>query len=220
MPQWLKDTRASSFDDGNRKIGIKMKTFLHVGCGPDTKDSLKGFQSDDWKEIRFDINKNWNPDIIGTLTDMSKVETQSVDAIYSSHNIEHLFPHEVPTALREFHRVLKPTGFVVITCPDLISVCEAVVRDRLLEPLFQSENGPITPLDILYGHRGFIAQGNVFMAHKCGFTYSVLNSCFYEAGFIKTFGGARSAAFDLWMVAFKSEVTDEEATVQASIFLP
>lgn len=197
-----------------------MKIFLHVGCGPQTKNGLKGFQSDDWKEIRFDIDKNVNPDIIGTLTDMSKVETQSVDAIYSSHNIEHLFPHEVPKALSEFHRVLKPTGFVVITCPDLISVCEAVVKDRLLEPLYQSPTGPISPLDILYGHRGFIAQGNVFMAHKCGFTYSVLNSCFYEAGFIKTFGGTRSADFDLWLVAFKADVTDEEATNQASIFLP
>lgn len=197
-----------------------MKTFLHVGCGPQTKNGLKGFQSDDWKEIRFDIDKNVNPDIIGTLTDMSKVETASVDAIYSSHNIEHLFAHEVPTALREFHRVLKPTGFVVITCPDLISVCEAVVKDKLLEPLYQSPAGPISPLDILYGHRGFIAQGNVFMAHKCGFTYSVLNSCFYEAGFIKTFGGTRPAAFDLWLVAFKSDVTDEDATKQATIFLP
>jgi len=197
-----------------------MKTFLHVGCGPQTKNSLKGFQSDDWKEIRFDIDKNVNPDIIGTLTDMSKVETASVDAIFSSHNIEHLFPHEVPTALSEFHRVLKPTGFVVITCPDLISVCEAVVKDKLLEPLYQSPAGPISPLDILYGHRGFIAQGNVFMAHKCGFTYSVLSGCFYEAGFIKTFGGARPAAFDLWLVAFKSDLTDEDAIKQATVFIP
>jgi len=197
-----------------------MKTFLHVGCGNQLKKSLKGFQSDDWKEIRFDIDKNVNPDIIGTLTDMSKVETTSVDAIYSSHNIEHLFPHEVPTALSEFHRVLKPMGFVVITCPDLISVCEVVVKDKLLEPLYQSRAGPISPLDILYGHRGFIAQGNMFMAHKCGFTYSVLSSCFYKAGFKKTFGGARPAAFELWLVAFKSNVTDEEARKQATIFLP
>ena len=121
-----------------------------------------------------------SPDTIGTLTDMSKVENQSVDAVYSSHNIEHLFPHAVPIALTEFYRILKPTGFVVITCPDLISVCQAVVKDRLLEPLYQSPAGPISPIDILYGHRGFIAQGNIFMAHKCGFTYSVLCNSFYQ----------------------------------------
>lgn len=199
---------------------FKMKTFLHVGCGPQTKDNLKGFQSEDWAEIRFDIDEKVNPDIIGTLTDMTKVDNQSVDAIYSSHNIEHLFPHEVPGALSEFYRTLRSTGFVVITCPDLISVCEAVVKDRLIDPLYQSAAGPIAPIDILYGHRGFLAQGNFYMAHKCGFTYSVLRNLFYNAGFVKTFGGARSNNFDIWMIAFKSDVTDEECFKQASLFLP
>lgn len=197
-----------------------MKILLHVGCGLESKKDLKGFQSDDWKEIRLDIDKNVNPDIIGNLTDLSMVETASVDAIYSSHNIEHLFPHEVSTTLSWFHRVLKPTGFVVINCPDLISVCEAVVKDKLLEPLYQSSIGPISPLDILYGHRDSIAQGNMFMAHKSGFTYSALRSFIHEAGFIKTVGGARQATLDLWLVAFKSDVTDEYATKQATIFLP
>lgn len=197
-----------------------MKTFLHVGCGPQTKKNLKGFESEEWQEIRFDINKDVNPDILGTLTDMSKVDSHSVDAIYSSHNIEHLFPHEVPKALSEFNRVLKPNGFVVITCPDLISVCQAVVNDELLTPLYQSPAGPISPIDILYGHRGFIASGNIYMAHKCGFTYSVLCKVFYEAGFIKTFGGPRAEAYDLWLIAFKSQVTDQECISHASIFLP
>lgn len=197
-----------------------MKKFLHVGCGPQTKKNLKGFQSEEWAEIRFDINEDVSPDIVGTLTDMSKVESQSVDAIYSSHNIEHLFPHEVPRALGEFFRVLKPTGFVVITCPDLISVCEAVAKDRLIEPLYQSSIGPIAPIDILYGHRGYIAQGNIFMAHKCGFTYSVLCKVFYDAGFIKTFGGPRPEAYDLWLIAFKSDLSDEECINNATTFLP
>jgi SAM-dependent methyltransferase len=197
-----------------------MKTFLHVGCGRQKKKDLKGFKSDDWKEIRFDINSNVNPDIIGTLTDMSKVENQSVDAIFSSHNIEHLFPHEVPTALKEFYRVLKPSGFVVITCPDLISVCQVIAEGKLLEPLYQSPAGPISPIDILYGHRGFISQGNKYMAHKCGFTYSVLCNVFYDAGFIKTLGRTRSEVFDIWLIVFKSGLKDEEAKKQASIFLP
>ena len=84
-----------------------MKTFLHVGCGPVKKSQIPGFKEDDWAEIRFDIDKNVNPDIEGTLTDMSQVETGSVDAIYSSHNIEHVYPHEVPIVLNEFYRVLK-----------------------------------------------------------------------------------------------------------------
>lgn len=197
-----------------------MKKFLHVGCGPQDKSGLKGFSSTEWQEIKFDIDPHVKPDIVGTLTDMSEVGSSSVDAIYSSHNIEHLFPHEVPIALREFHRVLKPDGMVVITCPDLVSVCQAVVADKLLEPLYQSPAGPISPIDILYGHRGFIAQGNHYMAHKCGFTQSVLQSCFFEAGFKKGYGGSRPQAFDLWLIAFKDERSDQEIAQIAREFLP
>jgi hypothetical protein len=83
-----------------------MKTFLHVGCGNNTKQQAgRGFQGDEWREIRFDINPEVKPDIIGTMTDMSAVESSSVDALFSSHNIEHLYPHEVPLALAEFKRV-------------------------------------------------------------------------------------------------------------------
>ena len=35
------------------------------------------------------------PDVVVTMTDMSAVATGSIDAILSSHNIEHLYPHEV-----------------------------------------------------------------------------------------------------------------------------
>ena len=197
-----------------------MKTFLHVGCGPQNQSSCLGFNYDNWKEIRFDIDKNVKPDIEGTLTDMKLVETGSVDAVYSSHNIEHIYPYQVLIALREFYRVLKEDGMVVITCPDLQSVCEAVVQDKLLEPLYESDIGPISPIDILYGHRGFIAQGNEYMAHKGGFTYSVLDRAFYEAGFKIRYGGRRPAAWDLFIVAFKQEKSDEEIKKIALQFLP
>ena len=109
-----------------------MKSFLHVGCGPKHKDqTTKGFNTDEWQEIRFDIDESVNPDLVGTMTDMSSVASESVDAVFSSHNIEHLYPHDVPVALGEFLRVLKPDGFVVITCPDLQTVCALVAEDKL-----------------------------------------------------------------------------------------
>ena len=152
-----------------------MNSFLHVGCGPQNQSSIKGFDKADWREVRFDIDPNVQPDIQGTLTDMGQVPSESMQAIFSSHNIEHIYPHEVNVALKEFLRVLTPDGFVVLTCPDLQSVCEAVANNKLLEPLYVSPAGPISPIAILYGHRGFIAQGNHFMAHRCGFTSSSLN---------------------------------------------
>lgn len=85
-----------------------------------------GFQSAQWRELRFDIDPAVAPDILGIMTDMSALGDASVDAIFSSHNIEHLYPHEVPVALKEFIRVLKPDGFAVMTCPDLLSTAEMI----------------------------------------------------------------------------------------------
>ena len=199
-----------------------MKTFLHVGCGFQNKSDLKGFDNDNWKEIRFDIDKNVNPDIEGTLTDMSLVETGSVDAVYSAHNIDHIYPHEVRIALKEFYRVLKDDGIVVITCPDLQSICEAVVNDKLLEPLYESEEGhPISPIDILYGWRMSIAQGNEYMAHKGGFTYTALNASFFEAGFKARYGGRMPInGGELFLVAFKQKKSEEEIKKIANPFFP
>ena len=197
-----------------------MKTFLHVGCGPLNKSHLRGFNNDNWKEIRFDIDKNVEPDIVGTLIDMKLVETESVDALYSAHNIEHIYPHQVPIALREIYRVLKEDGMVSITCPDLQSVCEAVVQDKLLEPLYNSPRGPISPIDILYGWRERIEEGNKYMAHKGGFTYSVLDKALYEAGFKARCGARRPEHWDLFIVAFKQDKSDEEIKKIALQFLP
>lgn len=191
-----------------------------MGCGSQTKSKLKGFDSDDWEEIRFDIDQNANPDICGSLTDMSLVESSSVDAIASHHNIEHIFAHEVVTALKEFNRVLDEDGIVVLSCPDLESVCKAVANNKLMEPLYESSVGPISPIDILYGHRASIASGNVFMAHKCGFTYQSLVGAFNQAGFESICGGSRPHNFDLWLVASKKTRSVEQLQILASEFLP
>jgi ubiquinone/menaquinone biosynthesis C-methylase UbiE len=196
-----------------------MKTFLHVGCGPQYKSGIKGFDNDNWKEIRFDIDEKVNPDIVGTLLDMSEVETGSVDAIYSSHNIEHVYPHEVPIVLREFHRVLNDDGMVVLRCPDLQIVCESIVDDKLLQPLYESPSGPIAPIDILFGYRPSIAKGNEYMAHKGGFTYSVLNDAFLEAGFKMNHGGRNLGLLELFIISFKQEKPEKEINIIAEPFL-
>ena len=202
-----------------------MKTFLHVGCGPKPKSTCLGFNNDNWREIRFDIDKDVNPDLVGTLTDMNSVETGTFDAIYSSHNIEHIYSHEVPIALREFYRVLKEDGIVVITCPDLQSLGEALTQDKLFETLFEAitvpegHKVPITAFDVLFGYQEKV-EGNEYMAHKGGFTYSTLDRAFYEAGFKVRVGGRRPEACDLYLVAFKQKKSEEEVKKIAIPFLP
>ena len=185
--------------------------FLHVGCGQKTKTSTtRAFNSSAWEEIRFDIDENVNPDIIGTMTDMSKLESRSVDAIYSSHNIEHLYPHEVFTALQEFYRILRDDGFVMLTCPDLQSVCKLVAEDKLLEPAYNSPAGPIAPIDMLYGFRPSMAAGNFYMAHKSGFTKKTLIKTFEQLGFKSIAGARREAYFDLFCLASKNKLPEDK----------
>ena len=187
------------------------KSFLHVGCGPKHKDqTTKGFNSDAWEEVRFDIDESVKPDLVGTMTDMSSVADASMDALFSSHNIEHLYPHEVPVALKEFLRVLKPDGFVVITCPDLQSVCQLVAENKLTDAAYVSAAGPIAPLDILYGHRPPMARGNLYMAHRCGFTKKTLMADLQAAGFGSVIAINRPEHFDLWALATKQTLSQEE----------
>jgi len=125
----------------------------------------------------------------------------------------------VPVALREFHRVLKPEGFVVLGCPDLQSVAEQVATGKLMEPAYQSGSGPIAAIDMLYGHRPSMAAGNLFMAHRYGFTAASLSQHLGAAGFIRVLA-ARSATYDLWAIATKREVRDEELYHLGNLFLP
>jgi len=200
-----------------------MPSLLHIGCGPKRKaQTTRGFNTDAWSEIRLDIDPSVSPDVTGTMTDMSAVPSGSVDAIFSSHNIEHLYPHEVPVALTEFLRVLSDDGFAVITCPDLRSVCALIAEDKLTEPAYTSPAGPIAPLDILYGFRLPMARGNLYMAHRCGFTQKVLDGTLRAAGFqmVATMPRGFHPFFDLWALASKSPRSEEEMRSLAQAHFP
>lgn len=196
-----------------------MPTFLHIGCGQKNIWSTP-FAGSDWTELRLDIDPSVDPDVIGTMTKMDAISSGSMDALFSSHNIEHLFPYEVEIALAEFRRVLKDDGFAIITCPDLKSVCSFVANDQLIEPLYTSPSGPISPIDILYGHRPALQKGNYYMAHRCGFTEKVLVATLRQAGFMQVASFARANAFDLWALATCSEWSQKQLLETAEKYMP
>ncbi|TPG04544.1 class I SAM-dependent methyltransferase [Sphingomonas oligophenolica] len=184
---------------------VSQKRVLHVGCGHLTIAQMTpGFRDGTWEEVRFDLDPNVSPDIIGTITDMGAVADASVDAIYSSHNIEHVETFQVVQTLKEFHRVLNNDGFAAITCPDIESIASVIVEGRLDEPLYVSTAGPISPLDVIYGFGADIARGRHYMAHRTAFTRVTLQNRIQEAGFASVIIARRPSQFDLWAVATKS----------------
>jgi SAM-dependent methyltransferase len=165
-------------DDGHRLV-------LHVGCGPPVEDNLhERFRTPEWRELRLDIDPLVRPDIVGSMVDMGDVvPSASVDAVWSSHNIEHVFAHEVPRVFGEFLRVLRPGGFALVTTPDLQRAAERIASGRLEEPLYESDAGSITPLDMVYGHGREISRGFHFMAHRTGYTARTLEQKLRDTGF-------------------------------------
>src|SRR5262252_6440154 len=121
-----------------------MKQILHAGCGGEPMPPWL-----DGAEVRLEIDAAVKPDIVASMTDMGAIG--SYDAIYCSHALEHLYPHEIPLALGEFLRVLKPGGAAIIIVPDLE---DAEPTD---EVLYVSPGGPIAGFDLFYGHRASVA---------------------------------------------------------------
>ena len=182
------------------------KIMLHVGCGPRGSAPLpKEFTTPQWHEVRLDIDPDVDPDIVGTITDMTAVPQRTADAVWSSHNLEHVFAHEVPQALREFYRVLKPGGTAHVQVPDLTVPARAVARGRLEDVLYVSPAGPISALDMLYGHGAAITRGEHYMAHRTGFTKQTLAAKFTAAGFDPVRVEAKDKA--LWATAKRPDLS-------------
>jgi SAM-dependent methyltransferase len=181
---------------------VPMKIVLNIGCGP-----LGGlgaqFSGPDWHEVRLDINPEVAPDIVCSITDMDPVAAKSVDAIWSSHNLEHLERHQVPLALAECWRVLRPGGMLVVATPDLQRIAELVAADPLEDAAYVAPSGPITPLDMIYGHTPSLAQGNRYMAHRCGFTPRTLHRLLTEAGFVQVAVAPGGNLFELSATAYR-----------------
>lgn len=53
--------------------------------------------------MRLDIDYQVKPDLVSSITNLSILDDNSVDAVYSSHNLEHIYNFEVPIALAEFN---------------------------------------------------------------------------------------------------------------------
>jgi len=194
----------------------RSKQVLHVGCGhPEARALHRFFRADHWKEVRLDIDPGCGPDIVASITDMPGVADGSFDALYSSHNIEHVYPHEVADALGEFRRVLREDGFAMVFTPDLQSIAALVAAGKLEETAYVSPAGPIAPIDVIYGLRPALAQGNMFMAHKTGFTAATLNAAMLAAGFESVVVLANEKNFELCALAYPAVLSQEE--LQAEI---
>ena len=81
---------------------------LNIGCG--------------WKRMEgyvgVDIRKSRAADVVAPAWDLP-YDDASIKEIFTSHMLEHLDEDQVDKTLKEWHRVLRPNGKVVIRTPDI-----------------------------------------------------------------------------------------------------
>ncbi len=127
----------------------------------------------DWKIL--DIEARPEVDYVGDAANLSQFADNSVDKIYASHVLEH-FHHslnsELINTLREWHRVLKPGGYLFISVPDLRTLCWLFLAPNLAV----MERYEIMNM-IFGGHK------NAYDVHRVGFDFDILSLYLEEAGF-------------------------------------
>jgi SAM-dependent methyltransferase len=74
-----------------------------------------------------DAVKVGNVDRESDVRNLDWVLDDAVDDLYSAHTIEHFSYTEIDTILKEWHRVLKPSGIIRLKVPDLDFLCHAYV---------------------------------------------------------------------------------------------
>jgi predicted SAM-dependent methyltransferase len=160
-------------DDGLVKLNIGSNTqmFHHNWNNCDILD-LKGFaEQNAYKFHRFDLKAG------------IPYETESVDLVNMSHVLEHFSFKDVLSILRDLRRVIKPTGTVRITVPNL-DLFKLQSLDEIVPVLdalnMDSEEYP-TPVMKLYhaltaNHlSGFDSDTLKEFAEKAGFKYNRMN---------------------------------------------
>lgn len=139
---------------------------LHVGCGDDYLDGY----------INIDADPASRADLVIDVSQLALFPGASVDLIESYHFLEHLYFFDATWTLRQWFRLLKPGGTVVIELPDL-DVC---VRD--LGKHF-SDTGYDLAMVGIYGNPPQVKRGGGSLAHKWGWNFNALSDQLSKAGF-------------------------------------
>lgn len=127
----------------------------------------------DWKIL--DVESRPEVDYVTNAQNLNQFESNSIDVIYASHVLEHFYynlNNELIDTLKEWHRVLKPDGKLLISVPDLKTLCWLYLNPNLL-PIERHHL-----MRIIFG-----GQTNIHDVHKVGFDFEVLALYLEESGF-------------------------------------
>jgi SAM-dependent methyltransferase len=95
---------------------------LNLGCG---NVLLPGYVNVDVAVERA----GWQPDVCCDIRDLAVFADNHADEVMAIHVIEHFYRWEVVDLLKEWVRVLKPGGRLVLECPNLVTACAELLKN-------------------------------------------------------------------------------------------
>ena len=143
---------------------------LNLGCGDKI---LGGYVNVDVVESRAGMR----PDVICDLHDLAPFADATADEVLSVHVVEHFWRWEVADVLREWVRVLKPGGKMIVECPNILSACRTFLEDPA-EFSKQDQSGQRT-MWVFYGDPKW---KDPLMIHRWGYTPESLQALLAEVG--------------------------------------
>lgn len=143
---------------------------LNLGCGDKL---LPGYVNVDIAESRAGVR----PDVLCDLHHLTPFADASADEILAVHVIEHFWRWEVVDILREWVRVLKPGGRMVLECPNLRTACEHFLKDP--DTFAQPDARGQHSMWVFYGDPQW---RDPLMVHRWGYTPETLMQVMGEAG--------------------------------------
>lgn len=146
---------------------------LNIGCGDKL---LAGYVNVDIVEARAGVR----PDVISDIRDLSCFEANYADEVLAVHVIEHFWRWEVEAVVREWVRVLKPGGHLVLECPNLQSACEAFLADP--ERGARADQSGQRTMWVFYGDPQW---QDPLMVHRWGYTPASLSLMLRDLGLVQ-----------------------------------
>lgn len=145
---------------------------LNLGCGDKI---LPGYVNVDVVEARA----GRSPDVLCDLHDLSVFPDNHADEIMAIHVVEHFWRWEVEDILREWMRVLKPGGRMILECPNLVSACEEFLKNPDIYSR-EGKDGQRT-MWVFYGDPSW---KDPYMIHRWGYTPTSLKNLMESIGLV------------------------------------
>lgn len=145
----------------NGSVGVR----LNLGCGG---KQVAGYIGVDFEENYSGVK----PDVVADLRSLP-FEDGSVDEVLAVHVIEHFYLWEVEDVLKEWKRVLKPGGKIVLELPCL---------DKIINAFIEYSGAPPVNLAMwgLYGDPGHKDEK---MCHRWAYSVNALRALLGVVGF-------------------------------------